>query len=505
MTFVLPHEHKPVRLPVVPATLTALLDGMVDGTSPIEDGTSKRAFLCRDPVYPLWIERTLSRCAGYLSAVGSATSWSLPARANTVIMTPVWDSVYGATSGGATSDGTAFSASMQCDNVVLAAANGTTAIFIPPNALFILRIHTGTVGGGSGIEFEIVNRIGGEEFVATMTATSAADGFYFAGYSGTTVTATGVMGEGIIPVGFTYLRMVRTTATGPTAAAVPTLQMGWATGGSFAAPDGTANIWVPYAMPPEFNNSTLPYGRTRLNSSAALFTNVTAALSKEGTVLASRLKTSVVDPWLFNAGQINSTHPSLRYFGPLEKGLYTFTTPTGANDAFTDNWMTMPSNSDFNATARPLFNYKDIGVYNAMVFSDLGSAGAGTQLAISAYTHIEFETTSSLFTPGVSTLPLEVLHAAEVALLRFGHFHENPTHWAAIASAARSALALVAPMVAPYIKQYGNHLVNKGVALLQGRNNGDRSMKQASLSTPKPKRAPQQHKKKTVHVQRRKK
>jgi len=260
---------------------------------------------------------------------------------------------------------------------------------------------------------------------------------------------------------------MRTTATAPAAASTPLLQFGWASSGVVGGPTATpAKLFAPYGPPPEFGASTVPYGRTRLNASAALFTNVSSVLNKEGTVLAGRLRSSVVDPWNFQTANLNSVHPAMRYFGPLEKGLYTFTSPTGNDAGFADAWITMPSVATSNPSARPLFNHKDVGMYNAMIFSDLGSSSSGTQLAVSCYAHLEFESSSALFTPGVSYLTLEHLHAAEVALLQFGHFHENPTHWAIIAAAAKQALQVVGPMIAPYVRQLAEKVVDKGIALL---------------------------------------
>ena len=225
------------------------------------------------------------------------------------------------------------------------------------------------------------------------------------------------------------------------------------------------------------------YGRKNVLV-VALFTNVTAALSKEGTILAARLKPASVDPWSFTVGSLNSVHPSLRYFGPLEKGLYTFTTPGGNIESFTDNVFTITSNAASSQIARPLFNFRDIGIYNAIIFSDLGSAAAGTQLAVSQYAHIEFETTSSLFTIGVSSQPLELLHSTEVALLKFGHFHENPIHWSVLASAVREAVKYLAPIAAPYVQQLANYAVKRGTEYLTGKQSGDRAMTQKTIVEP---------------------
>lgn len=479
MSFVLPHEHKPQRLPVVPATLTALLDVMSDGTIPVPDAKTRRAFLCRDPCYPLWIERSLTNASGFLTANGTTNNWTIPNQANVPMNIPVWENM-GSDGSGPLVDGVVSTPAEMVDYTVIADADegATFAIFISPGTTFSIRVFTGAGTGGSGLFFDIAYQVGGETFISTCLAAPVSSDYRFSGVAGTTTTGYGSLVEGVVPYGFCWIKSIRTSGTAPPTAVGPTLSMGWCTGTTIGAPSGTANVFVPFSMPPEFNNSTLPYGRTRLNASAALFTNVTAALSKEGTILASRLKPSVVDPWSFTVSNLNSVHPSLRYFGPLEKGLYTFTTPSGNLDGFTDNWTTMPSISTFNGTSRPLFNFKDIGIYNAIIFSDLGSASTGTQLAVSCYAHLEFETTSSLFTPGVSMVPLEVLHAAEVALLRFGHFHENPIHMATIAAAAKKALAIVGPMVAPYAQAAFQKVASAGVQYLQGKMGGDRKMKQ---------------------------
>lgn len=486
LSMVLPHEHKPIRFPVVPATHTALLDTMSDGTVPVADTFVRKAFLCRDPSYPLWMERTVTAGAVYLNSTGSATSWNIPARAQNALIPPAWgrlDSVAGA---GAKLDGATITAAELVDYAVLADVGGeaTQAIFIPPGSLFNIRIYTGANGGGSGIEVEMGYQVGGEEYTSTMKAASVADGFLFTAVAGTTINPS--LGAGTVPFGFTWLRAWRTTETAPTAANTPILQIGWCTSGSLPVPSGDRIVFLPFSMPQEFNNSVIPYARSRLNSSAALFTNVTAVMSKEGTILASRLKQGVVEPWSFTAAHVNSVHPSLRYFGPLEKGLYTFTTPGGNVETFSDNVLTIPSGSATNPTSRPLFNFKDIGIYNAMIFTDLGNTVNGTQLAVSCYSHIEFETTSSLFSIGVSTQPLELLHATEVALLKFGHFHENPTHWAALAAAVRGAVRYIAPMAAPYVKQAAQYVARRGVEYLNGKVKGDRTMKQKDMIDQKP-------------------
>lgn len=509
MSMVLPHERKAVRLPVVPATLTALLETMANVTVPVPDGISRRAFLCRDACYPLWMERSVVNACSYLVSTGSATSWIIPTAANKAILLPVWDSqgsfqnplIVPPTS---TVDGSVVSLGRITDYTPLALIDEYTSIYIPPSSDFVIRISTGAAGGGDGLEVEVGYLFGGEAKYSTILVRSAVDGFTHVGAAGTPIPANS--GEGTYPIGFTWLRAIRTGSSVVNGAIAPVLQFGWSTDGVFNALGNDAKtLMLPVFNPPEFANSTLPYSKTRLNASAALFTNVTAALSKEGTILAARLKPSYTDPWNFASTNIDSVHPKLRYYGPMEKGLYTFTTPSGNVDTLDDCRFVLTSNSTMSTTQRPIFNAREIGVYNAIIFQDLGSAAVGTQLATSCYTHLEFESTSSLFPIGVSTMTLESLHAAEVALLSFGHFHENPLHWSAIASAASAILRTVGPMVAPVIAHYGQRALDRGVSMLSGKSSGERSMPQASLqerprqkvaARPKPRAAKAQKKKK---------
>lgn len=485
MSFVLPHERKAMRLPVVPATLTSLIETMADKTIPLGMSTSssKKGFLCRDPCYPLWVEQTLALGANFLEATGSSASWVIPAAPNKIIQLPNWDAQKSYSTGNLSLDGVSQTAAgVLTDLVPVMNVEGTIGIYVPPGSTFNIRVAIGS-NGGNPLEVEVGYIYGGEVATSTIVVNNSSNGWSFTQIAGADLTT----GEGKVPSGLTWIRQMRTGASTVTASNTPVLQMGFSSGGTLDVP-GASNVlmMLPLFPPPEFNNSTLPYSKTRLNASAALFSNVTAVLNKEGTVLAGRLKQTVVDPWNFTTAHINSVHPKLRYFGPLEKGLYTFTTPGGNVDSLDDQRIVLTSDGIVNKVERPTFNFKEIAVYNAFVLSDLDTT-AGSTLAVSQYVHLEFETTSSLFNVGVSHQTLETLHAAEVALLSFGHFHENPIHWAALSAAASRVLQTVAPMVAPVVAHYGQKLLDRGVAYLKG-NPGDRKMTQ-SLAPSKPKPA----------------
>jgi hypothetical protein len=491
MSFVLPHERKAMRLPVVPATYTALLETMSNVTIPVPNGSKRQAALLRDAAYPLWVDRSIQNGCDYLQSTGSAATWNIPNAAESTIPLPLWNvqrSYFNPAVLPATLiDSAAVPVGTLTDLTPLAQIGEYLAIYVPPRSQFGLRVVTGAAGAGSGLEAEVGYVEKGEVKISTVILSNTLTGYEFYGTSGAAIPAGS--GVGNVPSGFVWLRSFRTRTVAPPAAANPFLQFGWASENKFETlGDNKIVLFLPLFPPAEFQNSTLPYSRTRLNASAALFTNVSAALTKEGTVLAARLKQADIDPWNQSETNLNQVHPKLRYYGPLEKGLYTFTTPSGNVDALDDLVYLIASDSPTNGGQKPLFQPMDVGVYNSAIFTDLGSQSPETQIAVSLYAHLEFETTSSLFNIGVSHLPLETLHAAEVALLNFGHFHENPLHWALIANAAKKILATVMPMVAPVVGHYGQMLVDKSVSYLRGKPAGDRNMTMASLQPPAPTR-----------------
>lgn len=493
MSMVLPHENKPVRFPVVPATLTATVDLMSDAAYSLPDGTARRCFLCRDAAYPLWVERSVSSSVVYLFD----TSVVVPANPNKMMSLPSWTMT--STIGSATVDGVPTSVGELNDFTPIALVDGFQAIYIPYGADLVFQLTGAGAQQASGsLDISFVYHNGSEiRRSSVSTVTVGTDQRFIAVAGG--AASVGSITEGNSPFGFVAITAIATGTTAPVASvATGTARFGWSTGGVVGSPTSDPRVvLLPFSPAPEARNSVIPYTKARLNASAALFTNVSATLSKEGTVLASRLKMGTVSPFSFAVGDLNSVHPKLRYYGPLEKGLYTFTTPSTDGEMFRDKWLTFPvtGGSSISSTIKLLFSPDDVGVYNAFIFSDLGSSTAGTQLAASCYVHLEFETVSSLFTPGVSTATLETLHAAQIALLNFGHFHENPLHFSSIMKAATAALRYVAPLVAPVVQKVGTKALSAGVSYLKGKSQGDRSMRQAQLVVPSRSRAPGRKKK----------
>lgn len=481
MSMALPHEHKPARFPVVPVVPTATVSLMSDSTFPVNESSSRRAVLCRDPSYPLWIDQTVTSAGVFFEHLAGVEGWYSPTTSGEEVFTnlPV-GTLYGAIGLGIPNiDGKDLTANTAVDALgVVGTADGYgVSLYIPVGSRFTVIFYDTPTAGVVQIDVDLVYYREGMWNHATVVCVQDGPGYVFQGQAGGTTPDMGSIPSGSIPCGFIKLVSARTRAGDLPIIGNPTLRWGWVPSGYFLEPTGSCTVLLPAFFPPEFQNSVIPYAKTRANATAALFTNVTAVLNKEGTILAARVKSATRDFCRFTANDINAVHPSYRYYGAMEKGLYTFTTPSVDDSILRDAYDKINSNSQISSAFRPLFQTDRVGVYNALIFTDI--AATATTLAVSLYTHLEFEVVSSLFTPGVSTATLEMLHAAEIALVKFGHFHENPLHWALLAAAARKALGYVAPMVmqaaAPYVQKAGNALVARATSYLTDR---ARAMKQ---------------------------
>lgn len=247
----------------------------------------------------------------------------------------------------------------------------------------------------------------------------------------------------------------------------------------------------PLFTPTEFSTAPLVYRATRVTACAALFSNVSQVLNKEGTVDAARLNSKTGALLSGTGSRISTTHPKDRYFGPLEHGLYTYTMPDAESEQFVDHVWDVDNTANGNVpnfvitTPKPVFVLDNIGYKNSIMFSDLDPSST-TTLAVTLAIHLEFRSSSMLFPVGFSTVPLEEYHKVQMALAQLGCFFENPVHWAMIGSAVRAAVAKIAPVVAPYARAA---LVHGGQMLLNAaaKKLGSQMGTQATLAKPKTK------------------
>lgn len=192
-----------------------------------------------------------------------------------------------------------------------------------------------------------------------------------------------------------------------------------------AVSGSTTPMLMPVAKASEFANSVLPFSSTRVTASSVLFTNTTKALNKEGTVLWGRIDPQQMSPFAVTSTTVASLHPAEKAFLPLEEGTYTYTMPSTDLVDFNDfTYRTGITTTGLSQSA-PVYRLDNKGLVNVAFFND---PDGGTNLALNVDWHLEFRTTSALFQLGMSTLPVESLHQAQIALLDTGFFFQNWDH-----------------------------------------------------------------------------
>jgi hypothetical protein len=182
---------------------------------------------------------------------------------------------------------------------------------------------------------------------------------------------------------------------------------------------GLAGCLLPAMIAPGITTSTAPYQSTRNTACSALFTNVTKALDKEGTVIAGRFSPQVTRVFDVDSTSFSTLHPSEKYFFGLEKGFYTYLALSTDNTQFRDEWVNDPGWSG------PVIPLDQTAMVNTFLFSD---PDGGTALAINLDWHIEYRNTSVLWPIGVSAISLDEAQKCQLALLSAGFFFDNTHH-----------------------------------------------------------------------------
>lgn len=235
-------------------------------------------------------------------------------------------------------------------------------------------------------------------------------------------------------------------------------ETGSATAALFFYVPGDKRILMPAFAPLESDVSMAPYDSCRLNATSLLLTNVSRVQTKQGTILAARLQRNGVKPWAWNNTDLSQVHPSDRYFGSCEMGAYTFTSPGSVSTDFRQagTFHREITNGDVNPATTsdkrvvPTTHVHTDEYFNALyVEEEIGVDE--TILAITCDLHLEFRSTSSLFSIGISAVPLETYHAALLAVNSTGFFYENHTHWKQLASLLIKGLNAALPVVAPQL------------------------------------------------------
>jgi hypothetical protein len=416
-SIVLTKESPPLRLPVQTGTeRTAVLALENTGTfsfdsTVVASGGNAYALLIRHPLVPLWMSGTFTGTfVQYQTLFATATEGASGSQSATVVNIPLDDSAYFVNTGTLPSwlgnnvvNNPRYTIPIGVDKIL-----GVDYMYVPPGALAVVQVTFGASTACGG-QINIYNWTGpgSEELVGTVTNSGNTNQL---NYTFSVVGGWYRWGNG---------EFYSSTTTSLSVAFYP----GWITGGTPAAPSGTLNFLWPFNIPSEFIADTpYPWADTRVNSASALFTNVTEVLGKSGTVLAARL-IAEDGYWVPAPIVVSSRAPTEKYFGALEHGVYSFTSPSPESQVYQRAWRQATTSSYNN----PVVYLDSLGYGNQFIFTDNNNSPYG-QLAVTVNWHIEFRTSSILFPNAVSVTPLEELHRAHVAVGMLPNFMQNEQH-----------------------------------------------------------------------------
>jgi len=235
--------------------------------------------------------------------------------------------------------------------------------------------------------------------------------------------------------------VVQTTISATGTNAGVSVSMGWVTTSgtpNYLVPAGNINALVPLlTAPPQLSASKIPWLDTRSTALALLATNTTKAINKEGTVNCARVSLNTdrysCPAFAPSVADITNTHPSLRYFGAMEKGAYSFVPPSQELQEFKDCIYS------FQSGQAPAFDLDNLENANVLIFSDPDS-NTISNLALTLDQHVEFRTTTTIFDVAVCSTSMPEFHQASVAVSKITPFTENWIHVPAVLGALNAML-----------------------------------------------------------------
>ncbi len=414
----LPGESPPFRVPTYPnVEKTALLQFRTTATVPTvtASGSMSGVLIMPSPVVPVWATRLLNT----VLVEYAASALPVPGAVATyldIVTSGAWKP-YAATVGIGTLP-------IYTRGLPFGVIAEDRFVYCPPDSkIFVNVTFSGVTGGSGSLVCKLLSWDGGE-YLTTSTITLNA--------TGTAGVYLGYLSEQNQVGVFHRIDFVEASGTYSytgTATAV-TATMGWMTGGTYTAPSGTLAAMLPLSVPPQTGVSTVQFKDTRLNALSVLCTNTTKVLYKEGTVNASRQdlrQTSAQAVWRMQDDVHTSVHPSLRYFGPLEHGLYSYYPPIAEQNNYRDHL--------FGSNAYPLLYLREIPVVQIGAFYDPDD---GTNISLTADWHVEFRTTSTLFNLATCANSLDQYHLAVTAVSRCPPFTQNWVHVPAILAFLRT-------------------------------------------------------------------
>lgn len=228
-----------------------------------------------------------------------------------------------------------------------------------------------------------------------------------------------------LPVGYYNIEITSVSVqVGTTAVTFPPFAI-QVTVGSLISGNGRGVAVVP-VINSSIREATYLLDNTRVNACSMLLSNRSAALAKAGEVWGMRNASKdgffgyvTPDIVMSYAGATGTA-----YYGPLEKGCYTFLEPPSVNDAFHDYSL------KYLGATYPIANLATVGTSHILYASWPADSltVTSTLLAVKHDIHIEFISNSQLADLGITADPVTEYTKATVVLSAGSYFFENPSH-----------------------------------------------------------------------------
>jgi hypothetical protein len=431
----LPADQGPVRLPTYPAVERTSVLALNATTTINVPAAGRRGILFRHSTMPLWLESDIGVKYAW-SAV-----WSLAGGNHgdfDVGLAP-----YLVTAGNfGPVDGCSISGSADFPGPCpMGELDSLPAIYVAKRCQVEFLIRGSAVGGNTArLTLRITNYGGGIQQV-TVNATSSAYGWYAIYTVNETCfiapTRLDCFGSAATPISVfavSHNGAIGVTGTPGLTGSVNVLLTDF-------NPLADATVMLPTLTAPAQDISIVPFSNTRTTACAALFTNVTKALNKEGTIMAGRFNPQVQN--VFDVGPIEYSNltPMEKYFYGLEGGFYTYTPLSTNVEEFSNDIHTKLPVFIALTPSFPILHLGRNSMVNCFQFSD---PDGGTALAVNLDWHVEFRNSSVLWPVGISAMSLEQAHQAQLVLLETGCFFDNINHQK-ILGYVTSALKTVKP------------------------------------------------------------
>lgn len=461
---VLPSYQTPIRIPTYPnvertavlpfrSTASAVVPESIAGGVPAIGYTDFAFMFCGAPAVPAWRTYAVTAIVDTSFATLTDTPASLPTTAGSFWLTS------GQSAAGAAA-GNGLPITLLATSLPIGMIGGDSYAYLPPTPSAaanagIVRYVKVSLTGGNIVSGNLVATVRwwakADETIVEHISLAPSGTSMFIGRSANAEYGT-----------FAFGRLESVTvgsqAINWTAPSQLSFLMGWATTTDIRAftgiaASGVSSVMLPLlAAQPQSAVSTVPWSDTKLTACSALISNVTKVMNKEGTVNCARINVNqgpygqVVAAFCPTDTTMISVHPSMRYFGPLENGLYTFLPHSAETAEFFD---TTGGGLEYPFQVRPSMDLTRFEYANVVLIKD-PDATTPTNLAITLDMHVEFRTSSTIFPIAVAATGLDAYHQATAAVARICPFWENIIHVPSVLSALSALLPVAEKLWSDY-------------------------------------------------------